>query len=290
MFPLQLLLLPGPFGDRDPAIAPSLPPSESRAALRGAIEIATRAGALLRRLSHRRRDVRYKGRINIVTDADHAAQALCRDFLQRRFPKYGLLAEEGVDDRRGAECRWILDPLDGTTNYAHGLPLYCVSLALAVRGQVEVGVVYDPTHDECFSARRGGGARLNGRRIRVSKVNRLLRAILVTGFPYDIRRKPGRAFHDFAAFCKRAMAVRRFGSAAIDLSYVACGRIDAFWELRLQPWDTAAGALLVEEAGGSVTSFSGRPYRLDDRDILASNALLHPAMCRVLTSPQEPLR
>ncbi|MBI3098057.1 MAG: inositol monophosphatase [Planctomycetes bacterium] len=276
--------------DREaPALRPLLPPSESRAALRGAVEIATRAGALLRRLSRRRREVRFKGRINMVTDADRAAQTLCRDFLKRRFPSYGLLAEEGIDEGRGAECRWVLDPLDGTTNYAHGLPLYCVSLALAVRGRVEVGVVFCPPLGECFAARRGGGARLNGRRLHVSPVNRLLRAILVTGFPYDIRHKSGRAFHDFAAVCRRALAVRRFGSAAIDLSYVACGRFDAFWELRLNPWDTAAGALLVEEAGGSVTSFSGRPYRLDDPDILATNGSLHPALRRLLTGPPEAL-
>lgn len=267
-----------------------LTPRESKAAFEEAVATARAAGALLLKLARRPRKVRYKGRINIVTDADHAAQALCRARLRRRFPRYGLLAEEGVDDRPGAECRWILDPLDGTTNYAHGLPLYCVSLALAVRGEVEIGVVYDPTHDECFAARRGAGAFLNGRRIHVSPVRRLVRGVLVTGFPYDVRRRPGRAFHDFAAFCRRALAVRRFGSAAIDLCYVACGRFDGFWELRLNPWDTAAGVLLVTEAGGRVTNFSGRRFRLDDEDLLASNGPLHASMQRLLSGRPEPLR
>ena len=250
---------------------------------RVAIEVARAAGNLLRReLLGPRRIVYKDSPTNLVTEMDARAEALIVDALLAAFPDDAILAEE-----RGAQAgrsgrRWIIDPLDGTTNYAHGLPAYAVSIALEVAGRVELGVIYDPSHEELYVAERGGGAFCNDARLAVSSTDTLDRALLTTGFPYDIRVNPDNNLREYAVFATRSRAVRRLGSAVIDLAWVACGRYDGFWELRLGPWDVAAGGLLVEEAGGRLTSITGGPIDLDTPTLLASNGRVHDAMLAIL--------
>jgi len=253
-----------------------------------AIQTARDAGAILvDRLG--RAEVSNKGDIDLVTEADLAAEALIIERIKSHYPRHAILAEEsgataGVEFIPGtSEWKWIVDPLDGTTNYAHGYPCFCVSIALERAGVIEIAVIYDPTRDELFAGERGQGATLNGRRMRVSAVEDLNNAMLCTGFPYNVRERPNFA-RDFAKFTMAAQAVRRDGSAAIDLAYIACGRFDGFWENGLNAWDVAAGVLLIEEAGGRVTDFSGGPLNIYTPKVLASNGLLHDAMMRVLAA------
>lgn len=226
-----------------------------------------------------------KGDIDLVTEADLAAERLIVERVRSYHPRHAILAEEAGEvvalGGGDADYKWIVDPLDGTTNYAHGYPVFCVSVALEHKGEIVVGVIYDPIREELFAAERGEGATLNGRRIRVSDVSDLNRALLCTGFPYDVRTRTEFARH-FAAFIMNAQAVRRDGAAALDLAYVAAGRFEGFWEEGLRPWDVAAGRLLVEEAGGRVTHYDGTPFHVYTPPILASNGLVHEAMMRVL--------
>jgi myo-inositol-1(or 4)-monophosphatase len=249
-----------------------------------ATQIAREAGHLLvQRLGSAK--ITNKGDINLVTEADIAAENLIIERIRSHYPQHGILAEESgeaaIIGGRQSEWKWIIDPLDGTTNYAHGYPCFCVSIALEHKGVLEVGVVYDPMRDEMFAAERGQGATLNDRQIRVSNVEELNQAMVCTGFPYNVRERPDFA-REFAKFTLNAQAVRRDGSAALDLAYVACGRFDGFWEDGLNPWDVAAGALLIFEARGRVTNFKDEPVDIYNEQVLASNGLIHEAMMRVL--------
>ncbi len=226
--------------------------------------------------------VSRKGPADFVSTADTKAEQILKAELQKARPDFGFLLEEGGGfTGKDASTRWIIDPLDGTTNYAHGYPVFCVSVALEHRGEIVVGVVYDPIRDELFAAERGEGATLNGRRLRVSEVGDLNRALVCTGFPYDVRDRGDFARH-FHNFIMRAQAVRRDGAAALDLAYVAAARFDGFYEEGLRPWDVAAGVLLVEEAGGRVTHYDGTPFDHYRPPIAATNGLLHEAVLRVL--------
>lgn len=250
-----------------------------------AVQIARDAGLILtERMGRKSLQVANKGVIDLVTEADLAAERFIIERIQSYYPRHAILAEESgttVSLERDSEFKWIVDPLDGTTNYAHGYPVFCVSIALERAGEVILGVIYDPVRDEMFAAERGEGATLNGRRIRVSEVEDLNRAMVCTGFPYDVRDRGDFARH-FAHFIMHAQAIRRDGSAALDLAYVACGRFDGFFEEGLRPWDVAAGVLLVAEAGGRITHFNGQPFDIYTPPILASNGLVHEAMRQVL--------
>jgi myo-inositol-1(or 4)-monophosphatase len=250
---------------------------------RVAIEVARAAGDLLRRELLGPRRIAYKGSpTNLVTEMDARAEALIVDGLLAAFPDDAILAEERGARAGRSDRRWIVDPLDGTTNYAHGLPVYGVSIALEIGGRVELGVVYDPSHAELYVAERGRGAVCNDAPLAVSRTETLDASLLTTGFPYDIRVNPDNNLREYAVFATRCRAVRRFGSAVIDLAWVACGRYDGFWELRLGPWDVAAGGLLVEEAGGRLTSITGGPIDLRAPTLLASNGRIHEAMLAIL--------
>jgi myo-inositol-1(or 4)-monophosphatase len=244
-----------------------------------ASEIAREGGKRLREFLAQGVETEYKGDVDLVTIADRTVEKLIRTRLSEVFPEHGVYGEEGTRDRMEGEFRWYVDPLDGTTNFAHGFPQFCVSMGLEQRpthlkpeedGKLVAAVIYDPMRDELFTAERGKGARVNGRPIHVSAVPELAEALLATGFP-SRKRHNSPNVHFYHEFTLRSHGVRRAGSAALDLAYVASGRLDAFWEFNLNPWDTAAGILLIEEAGGIVTDFSGNPYRLDSREILASN-------------------
>ena len=237
--------------------------------------IAREAGTLLMSYFDRHIKIEYKGEVDLVTAADRASEKLIVERLKEKWPEHGIVGEEGTRSHTGAEFRWFVDPLDGTTNFAHGYPVFCVSIALARQDdELEVGVLYDPTRDEMFSAERGSGATLNGRAIDVSQTTRLAEAILGTGFPSHKRHKNPNIYF-YHQITLRSHGVRRAGSAALDLANVAAGRYDGFWEFNLNPWDTAAGVLIVQEAGGKVTRFDGTPFRLDSREVLASNGLIH---------------
>ena len=247
-----------------------------------AIRVAKHAGRLLRDRVGTRIDIDHKGSINIVTDVDLASERLIREAISTHYPRHEILAEEGGLSESGSEYRWIVDPLDGTTNYAHGYPMFCVSIALECRSEVLLGVVYDPMRDELFAAEQGGGAALNNRSIHVSKTADLMQGLLSTGFPYDIKTSKLTNLDHWANFAMNAQALRRDGAAALDLCYVACGRFDGFWELNLSPWDTAAGALIVSEAGGRVSNFTGGIFSNYEPQIVASNGLIHERMIEVL--------
>lgn len=254
-----------------------------------ALDIAREAGDLLRKRFPERHRVEFKGEIDLVTEADTMAEQLLIDRILRRFPDHDILAEESPATRKGASHRWIIDPLDGTTNYAHGYPVFCVSVALEVEGRTRAGVVHQPIANETFWAEEHGGAFLNGNPVRVSVTEDLSLSLLATGFPYDIRRDGNNNIQYFRAMARSAQAVRRAGSAALDLACVAAGRFDGFWEIKLKPWDTAAGCLLIREAGGVVTDLRGGEQGVDTPDILASNGRIHQAMIRILaaTDPVE---
>lgn len=262
----------------------------AREILSAAESIAREAGGILLQLAGGSLDVRLKGEVDLVTAADRASEERIVARIRERFPDHGILAEEsGAIGRAAAsEYLWVIDPLDGTTNFASGLPIWSVSIGVLHRGARLAAVVHDPTRDECFTALRGGGTRRNGLPVRVSEVTDLGGALLVTGFPYDIRTSPVDNLDHFERMMKRSRAVRRLGSAAIDLAYVACGRFDGFWELKLHPWDVAAGALLVEEAGGVVTDFDGSPFDIFGPEIVAGPAVLAGAMRAVLAGGRRP--
>ena len=254
-----------------------------------AIELARAAGDVLKHYASKDKQVELKGRANLVTVADKESEALIVREIRSRYPSHRVLAEESglvETSNQDQDYRWIIDPLDGTTNYAHQYPMYSVSVGLELRGRIECGAVYDPVRDEMFSARRGGGAQLNGESIRVSDVSTLGGALLLTGFPYSIQERIGRALGMFRAFLMESQAVRRGGSAALDLCHLAMGRCDGFWELDLNPWDTAAGLIIVEEAGGCVTGFGGEPFSVESKEILASNSRIHDEMIHELALAQ----
>ena len=250
-----------------------------------AIEAVLRAGEMQLAALGTGVRVSKKGAIDLVTEADLAVERMFRDLIAKRFPDHAVLAEELPDDREAttpAEHRWVFDPIDGTTNFAHGVPIFCSSLALEINGSIEVAAVFDPTRRELFSAERRGGAFLNGVPLRVSEAAGLIDSIVCTGFPYDVHETLDDVIGLFGRFVGQARAVRRLGSAAIDLCYVAAGRFDGFWERRLQAWDIAAGALLVEEAGGRVSSLAGGGFDAHGGEILASNGRIHGAMLDVV--------
>ena len=251
--------------------------------------IAREAGALTKGYYERGVAMEYKGDVDLVTVADRESEALIKGRLVEAFPEHGIYGEEGTRERLGGEFRWYVDPLDGTTNFAHGFPVFCVVLGLERRGvglkddedgEMVAGVIYDPLRDECFTAERGKGAWLNGRRIHVSKTRTLQEALTGTGFPSHKRHESPNV-HFYQELTLRSHGVRRAGSAALDLAYVACGRLDGYWEFKLNPWDTSAGYLLVEEAGGTVTHFDGEKFTLDSREVLATNGLIKVEMQHV---------
>ncbi len=248
-----------------------------------AIAFARDAGAIVREGHGRAHAPERKGRIDLVTEYDKRSEALLLQRIGERFPGHAILAEEsGAHAAAGARVRWVLDPLDGTTNFAHNYPFFGVSVGVEVDGEVVAGAVYDPVRDEMFAAAKGAGATLGGRPIRISDCARLEDALLVTGFPYDVREHPERHLPLFQDFLVRAQGVRRDGSAALNLCYLAMGRFDGFWEGNLSPWDLAAGTLIVREAGGVITAYDGGPFRLEGRQVCAAGAALHPAMLEVL--------
>jgi len=226
--------------------------------------------------------VDYKGEINLVTEVDHRCEAEIVSILQGEFPHHDILAEEGSGQRKDSDYKWMIDPLDGTTNYAHGYPLFCTSIALEHKGEIVIGAVYEPNLKELFLAEKGAGATRNSEKIQVSNTSILKRALLATGFSYNVAQAKENNFNHFQNFILNAQAVRRDGVAAVDLCYTAMGRFDGFWELNLFPWDVAAGYLIIEEAGGEVTDFAGRPFSVYSKEILATNAKLHPPMMKVL--------
>lgn len=254
-----------------------------------ASEAADRAGEVLLHYFGRAA-VEFKGEIDLVTEGDRAAERIILEMIRQRFPDHAILAEESGEHDGEAPARWIVDPLDGTTNYAHGLPIFAVSIAVEVEGRLQVGVVYNPATGEKFEARRGCGAVRNGRPIRVSTTGDLGRSLLVTGFAYNVRRTDENNLDHFANFLGRSQGLRRLGSAALDLCYVASGAFDGYWETQLNPWDLAAGWLIVEEAGGVVTDLSGRQLTLGANQILASNGRIHEAMLAVLRQGKSGMR
>jgi myo-inositol-1(or 4)-monophosphatase len=247
-----------------------------------AISVAQEAGRLLRDRIGSRIDITHKGSIDIVTDVDLASERLIRERIATHYPRHQVLAEEGGLAESASDYRWVVDPLDGTTNYAHGFPVFCVSIALQHLGETILGVVYDPMREELFTAERGTGAALNNRPIRVSSTGDILQSLLSTGFPYDIKTSNLTNLDHWANFAMHAQALRRIGSAALDLCYVACGRFDGFWELSLNPWDMAAGALIVSEAGGRITDFQGNQFSSYKPEVIASNGLIHDRMIEVI--------
>ncbi len=247
-----------------------------------AVAAAKAAGRIQRRNLTRAFRIDTKGDVtNLVTDVDLRCEKRIVSLLRKHFPTHSIFAEEAGEDIVASPYRWLIDPLDGTTNYAHGYPFFCTSIALEHRGSVVLGVVYDPCRQELFTAQKGSGAFLNGRPIAPSDTSDLDAALLVTGFPYDVRRSR-RNLNHFRRFVLRAQAVRRDGSAALDLCYTAMGRFDGFWEFSLSPWDLAAGSLILLEAGGRLTRTNGRAFSLSTGDVLATNGLVHSQMLRIL--------
>lgn len=245
--------------------------------LQAAKEIAQEAGAVLREEAQRPPDIAYKGDYDLVTQADKRSEALIVGRLQKLFPEHAVAAEEGSGKDTGSEFRWHVDPLDGTTNFAHGYPCFCVSMALAKGHELLLGVVYNPIFEEMFWASRGEGAYFNGKRIQSSKIAELRKSLLCTGFPNHKRSSLPNIYY-YWDFTLRSHGVRRDGSAALDLAYVAAGRFEGFWEFGLKPWDTAAGVVIVEEAGGKITDLEGKPYELGGQSLLATNGLIHTEM------------
>jgi myo-inositol-1(or 4)-monophosphatase len=250
-----------------------------------AVEAVIRAGDLQMARFGQDIQIDKKGTIDLVTEVDVEVERMFRALIAERFPDHAILAEEfGGSDAVPAGPCWVFDPIDGTSNYAHGLPIFCCSLALEIDGVPELAAVYDPNRKELFTAQRGSGASLNGKPLRVSQAATLVDAMLVTGFPYDVHTRVDEIVGLFAAFVGKARAVRRLGSAAIDLCWVAAGRMDGFWETDLKPWDIAGGALIVAEAGGRVSNVDGSPFSSRGGNVLASNGLLHEAMLETIAA------
>lgn len=247
-----------------------------------AIEAAHRAGQVLREHYNKPHQVSFKGVIDMVTEMDHESERLVTEILRGVFPDYGILGEEGVKSTDVYPCRWIIDPLDGTTNYKNNYPLFGVSIALEKQGEIVLGVVYNPLLNEMFSAEKGKGATLNGSAIHVTETAELGKSLVATGFPYDAWTSPANNCAELERFVKSTISLRSDGSAALDLCHIACGRLDGYWELDLEPWDMAAGALIVQEAGGMVTQVNGKPFSHLERSILANNGLIHQEMVEKL--------
>jgi myo-inositol-1(or 4)-monophosphatase len=256
-----------------------------------AIQAALKGGEILSRHRGKVKKIGYKSEVNLVTDVDRISEEAILRIIKSNFPDHAILTEESKEfipenEKSKSIYEWIIDPLDGTTNYAHGLPIYCVSIALEENGKIILGVVYNPNLNELFVAEKGKGAFLTcgkiRRRILVSHTHKLSKSLLATGFPYDIRTSKINNLDHFSNFYKKAQAVRRGGSAVLDLCYLAMGRFDGFWELKLSPWDMAAGSLMVEEAGGKVTDFLGGPFNIYLKEILATNGKIHQQMIEVL--------
>ena len=246
-------------------------------------KLAMQAGYLLNKRLGKIKKISYKGRMNLVTDVDTACERFILNRIKKKFPKHRIISEEAGDiGNKYSEFCWLIDPLDGTTNYAHAMPFFCVSIALLKHDKIVAGAVYDPVKDELFSASKGKGAFLNHKRISVSDIRQLDKGLLSTGFPYRFGKDMKRNIRNFTRFMLQAQAVRRPGSAALDLCYVAMGRFDGFWELGLMPWDTAAGALITQEAGGKITTFKGKPFNPFLKEIVASNSKIHNRMLRVV--------
>ncbi|MGV7222290.1 MAG: inositol monophosphatase family protein [Nitrospinales bacterium] len=251
-------------------------------ALQLAIEAALEAGKIQRERSTRIGKVTYKGEIDLVTEVDLLCEKEIISRIKNQFPDHGILAEESGAAQINSEYRWIIDPLDGTVNYSHGFPSYCVSIALEKDGEIILGVIYSFCLDELFVAEKGKGSTLNSKPISVSSIATIRKSLLITGFAYDVSQSDNDNLDHFKNFVKESQAVRRMGSAALDLCYVAAGRADGFWELNLHAWDMAAGVLIIREAGGQITNFDGEEFQIDGREILATNTLLHPSMIDVL--------
>lgn len=248
-----------------------------------AIKAALEAGGILRRSLGRVREIAYKGENNLVTEVDRLSENTIIGVIKASFPSHGIFAEERGKSSSESDYLWIIDPLDGTTNYAHTYPVFSVSIALQIKGTLVLGVVYDPLREELFSAELGSGAYLNEKSIKVSAVRTVKESLLCTGFTHENEWMVEENLIHFANFIKRAQAVRRDGSAALDLCYVACGRYDGFWELGLNPWDTAAGSLILKEAGGKITDFNGREFSIYSEELLATNGIIHKEMLDVLS-------
>lgn len=247
-----------------------------------AVRAALAAGGYIAGEVNRTKSVRYKGEINVVTGVDKKSEDIIIGAIKKRYPRHNFLAEEKSYKKEHSDFTWVIDPVDGTTNFLHGFPFFCVSIALAHKGDIVAAVVYDPVRKELFCAEKGKGASLNGRRVRVSKIRNVKKALLSTGFAYNLGSAKKKNIGNFIRCLKSAQAVRRAGSAALDLCYVAAGRFDAFWEFNLNPWDTAAGFLIVEEAGGRTTKVDGSRYTIYDKEILASNSKIHAQMMKIL--------
>ena len=261
-----------------------LPPATREELKKIAIRAAWVAGAIQKEHARHGFRVEHKDSVNLVTDADRRAEEAIVHTIHTEYPSHQILAEErGLQTEGQSPFKWVIDPLDGTTNFVHGFPAYCASIGLEYQGRCILGVVFDPTRQELFVAEADRGAFLNGTQIHVSRTPKLDEGLLVTGFAYDIRESPNNNLDHFARFALRAQGIRRTGSAALDLCYVAAGRFDGFWELKLHPWDTAAGTLMVVEAGGQVTDFKGGPFSIYRQEIVASNGFIHDAMLAVLS-------
>ncbi|MFH1857054.1 MAG: inositol monophosphatase family protein [Candidatus Omnitrophota bacterium] len=250
-----------------------------------AVDAAKEAGSFIKRRLGKIREISFKGEINLVTDVDKKSEAIIMKRIKKDFPCHVFLAEESADTSAGnkaADYKWIIDPIDGTNNFAHSFPFFCVSIALEKNGKVVLGVVYDPIRDELFFAEENKGSYLNNKRINVSSNKNLKGSLLATGFSYNIKTIKDNNLGHFAAFVQKAQGIRRLGAAALDICYVACARLDGFWELDLHPWDTAAAYFILEQAGGKVTDFSARKYSPYYRDVVASNGLIHESMLKVI--------
>ncbi len=250
--------------------------------LETAEQAAKKAGLMLIQNIRSDREISYKGKVDLVTNFDKQSQDIVYHTLLSEFPDHDIIAEEGLKEEKGSDFKWVIDPIDGTTNFAHKFPVFCISIALEKRGEVLTGTVFDPTRNELFEAKKGEGAYLNKREITVSDVQELDKSLLATGFPYDIRESEWNNLDHFSHFAVSCQAIRRCGSAALDLCYVACGRVDGFWELKLSPWDTAAGALIVQEAKGCVTDFHNKRFNPRYKQVLATNGKIHGQMLEVL--------
>ena len=261
----------------------NLTKKQTREFMRFAESVARGSGRILKAGFNSRKKVDYKGRIDPVTQFDLRSEKYINDRIARSFPGHSVLAEEGSGQSQESPFRWIVDPLDGTVNYAHGFPVYSVSIALEYRGESVAGAVFDPERGEMFSAGTDIGAFLNGKRIKISAENKLQRAMLATGFGYNIATARINNLGYFARMAKKAQAIRRAGSAALDLCWLACGRLDGFWEYHLHPWDSAAATLIVRQSGGRVTKINGESYSIFDNNIMASNGRIHRQMKQVLT-------